>query len=245
MKQQNIFMETLKDKHVLLIGATGGIGSITAKLLAGSGAKLFLAARSAAKLAVVAAVCNVPEERTFVLDISKPEEVTTLKEKYFLQLSGIDILVNAAGIGIIKPMDTLSETDFMRSLNDNLLAPFLLLKAFLPAMKEAKKGLIINIPGVLGKVPMAGAAAYSASKYGLVGMMQSVREELKRTDIRITNLFLGGTDSPFWDTIDLKVQREKMVQAEEAAKAIWFLCQQPSSGVVSEMVLQPFNHQAI
>jgi len=112
-------------------------------------------------------------------------------------------------------------------------------------MKELKKGLIINIPGVLGKVPMAGSAAYSASKYGLVGMLQSVREELKRTDIRITNLFLGGVDSSFWDTIDLRVQRDKMISAQEAAKAIWFLCQQPASGVVSEMVLQPFNHQAI
>jgi NADP-dependent 3-hydroxy acid dehydrogenase YdfG len=52
-------------------------------------------------------------------------------------------------------------------------------------------------------------------------------------------------DSPFWDNIDLRVQRDKMILAEEAAKAIWFLCQQPASGVVSEMVLQPFNHQAI
>ena len=142
-------------------------------------------------------------------------------------------------------MDTLDETDFLRTLNANLVAPFLLMKAFLPAMKEAKTGLIINIPGVLGKVPMAVAAAYCASKYGLVGMMQSIREELKRTDIRITNLYLGGVDSPFWDTINIKVQRKKMLQADEAAKAIWFLCQQPSSGVVSEMVLQPFNHQAI
>jgi NADP-dependent 3-hydroxy acid dehydrogenase YdfG len=112
-------------------------------------------------------------------------------------------------------------------------------------MKESKRGLIINIPGVLGKVPMAGAAAYAASKYGLTGMMQSIREELKRTDIRITQLYLGGVDSPFWDTIDLRVQRDRMIVADEAAKAIWFLCQQPRSGVVSEMVLQPFNHQAI
>lgn len=238
-------METLKDKNVLIIAATGGIGSHTAKLLAGSGAQLFLTGRNADKLAEVATACNVPAARTFVLDISQPEAVKELKEKYFSQLPGIDILINAAGIGIIKSMDTLTETDFLRSLNYNLYAPFLLLKAFLPAMKEVKKGLIINIPGVLGKVPMAGAAAYSASKYGLVGMMQSIREELKRTDIRITNLFLGGTDSPFWDSIDLKVQREKMLKAEEAAKAIWFLCQQPASGVVSEMVLQPFNHQAI
>lgn len=238
-------METLNGKNILVVGATGGIGSRVTKLLVGSGAKLFLAGRNPEKLQQVARENNIPDERIFALDISQPDAVNELKEKYFQQLASIDILVNAAGIGIIKSMDTLTEVDFLKTLNYNLYAPFLLVKAFLPAMKELKKGLIINIPGVLGKVPMAGAAAYSASKYGLVGMMQSIREELKRTDIRVTNLFLGGVDSPFWDTIELKVQREKLVQAEEAAKAIWFLCQQPGSGVVSEMVLQPFNHQAI
>jgi short-subunit dehydrogenase len=196
-------------------------------------------------LAEVADSINVPNTQYFALDIADAAQVQQLKEKFFTAFTSIDILVNAAGIGIIKTMDTLSEEEFMKTIHANLYAPFLLVKAFLPAMKEVKKGLIINIPGVLGKVPMAGAAAYSASKYGLVGMMQSVREELKRTDIRITNLFVGGVDSAFWDTIDLRVQRDKMIQAEEAAKAIWFLCQQPLSAVVSEMVLQPFNHQAI
>ncbi|MEO6668064.1 MAG: SDR family oxidoreductase [Ferruginibacter sp.] len=238
-------MQSLRDKNILVVGATGGIGSATVKLLAGSGASLFLTGRNESKLRATAQSCGVPIDQTFVLDISEPQGVAQLKEKYFSQLPTIDILINAAGIGIIKTMDTLTETDFLRSLNYNLYAPFLLVKTFLPAMKELKRGLIINIPGVLGKVPMAGAAAYSASKYGLVGMMQSIREELKRTDIRITNLFLGGVDSPFWDTIDLKVQREKMIRSEEAAKAIWYLCQQPETGVVSEMVLQPFNHQAI
>jgi short-subunit dehydrogenase len=238
-------MESIKGKHILLAGATGSIGAATAKLLAQGGAILFLTGRNEEKLQAVAADCGVPAERILSADISNPEAVKRLQEKYFLQMKGIDILINAAGVGIIKNMDTLTETDFLRSLNYNLYGPFLLVKAFLPSMKEVKKGMIINIPGVLGKVPMAGAAAYSASKYGLVGMMQSIREELKRTDIRITNLFLGGTDSAFWDTIDLKVQREKMILAQEAAKAIWFLCQQPASGVVSEMVLQPFNHQAI
>lgn len=238
-------MENIKGKAILLTGATGGIGAATAKLLASGGAQLFLTGRNADKLKAVAAACNVPDERVYVADLSKPEEVEQLRQQFFSVYNHIDVLINAAGVGIIKNMEALSETDFLRSLNYNLYAPFLLLKAFLPAMKETKKGLIINIPGVLGKVPMAGAAAYCASKYGLVGMMQSVREEVKRTEIRITNLFLGGTDSPFWDTIDLKVQREKMVHTDEAAKAIWFLCQQPASGVVNEMVLQPFNHQAI
>ena len=238
-------MEGIKGKNVLLIGATGGIGSKTAKLLASSGANLFLAGRNAEKLAEVADSINVPNTQYFALNIADAAQVQQLKDKFFAAFTSVDILVNAAGIGIIKSMDTLSEEEFMKTIHANLYAPFLLVKAFLPAMKELKKGLIINIPGVLGKVPMAGAAAYSASKYGLVGMMQSVREELKRTDVRITNLFLGGVDSAFWDTIDLRVQRDKMIQADEAAKAIWFLCQQPLSAVVSEMVLQPFNHQAI
>ncbi len=238
-------METLKGKNVLIIGATGGIGSKTAKLLAGSGANLFLAARNKEKLQSLAADINLSPDKLFALDISKPEEVMLLKEQFFSQYPSIDVLVNAAGMGIIKPTDELTELEFLQTLNYNLYGPFLLVKAFLPKMKEVKKGLIINIPGILGKIPMAGAAAYSASKYGLVGMMQSIREEIKRTEIRITNLFLGGVDTPFWDNIDLRVQRDKMVMAEEAAKAIWFLCQQPTSGVVSEMVIQPFNHQAI
>ena len=238
-----LFMESLKGKKVLLIGATGGIGFATARLLLGSQAQLFLTGRNEEKLSYVAA--QLPGAETYQLDIESPEEIEKMGNFYLNKHGVPDILINAAGIGIIRPVEQLTITDFTHSLQTNLVSVFALLKSFLPAMKEVKKGLIINIPGVLGKVPMAGAAAYSASKYGLIGMMQSVREEIKRTDIRITNLILGGVDSPFWDNIDLRVQKEKMIRSEEAAKAIWFLCQQPASGVVSEMVLQPFNHQAV
>lgn len=238
-------METLKGKQVIIVGATGGIGAQAAKLIHGSGAIVYITGRNAQKLQELSTELSIPQERVFVMDIADENEVNNTIQQILSLTPNIDILVNAAGIGIIKPMETLSSADFNQSLQINLFGSFYLAKAVLPSMKLVKKGLIINIPGVLGKVPMAGAAAYSASKYGLVGMMQSIREELKRTDIRITNLFLGGVDSSFWDNIDLRVQRDKMIQSEEAAKAIWFLCQQPISGVVSEMVLQPFNHQAI
>ncbi len=238
-------METVKGKNILVIGATGGIGSKIAKLLSSSGANVLVTGRDAAKLQLVANETGIAPDNVFVMDITDESSVQSAIQQVISKVAVIDVVVNAAGIGIIKPMDSLSSAEFLQTLNTNLVGSFYLMKAILPGMKEQKKGLIIHIPGVLGKVPMAGAAAYSASKYGLTGMMQSIREELKRTDIRITNLFLGGVDSPFWDTIDLRVQRDKMIVAEEAAKAIWFLCQQPVSGVVSEMVLQPFNHQAI
>lgn len=238
-------MEAIKGKYVLLTGATGGIGAATARLFTGAGAHLFITGRNQEKLKAIAAEIGLPEKHCLAIDISSEEEVLRLQAAFFSVFPRIDILINAAGLGIIKPLELLTADDMMRSLQVNLLGSFNLVRAFLPNMKNEKKGLIINIPGVLGKTPMAGAAVYSASKYALVGMMQSIREELKRTEIRITNIFMGGVDTPFWDTIDLRVQREKMIRADEAAKAIWFLAQQPASAVVSEMVLQPFNHQAI
>ncbi len=238
-------MEKLNGKKILVVGATGGIGSSLVKLLHQSGASLFISGRNSQKLQDLSQQIGLDSARVAAVDITSATEVDQLAMQVNAEMGTLDMLINASGLGIIKPIEQLSLEDFMQSLQTNLVGSFLLVKAFLPAMKEVKKGLIINIPGVLGKVPMAGAAAYSASKYGLVGMMQSIREELKRTEIRITNIFLGGVDSPFWETIDLKVQKEKMIREEEAARAIWFLCQQPASGVVSEMVLQPFNHQAI
>lgn len=238
-------MEKLGGKKIIVAGASGGIGSHLCRLLKQSGAEVFMTGRNPEKLAAAASEAGIPSSHCYAADLLSSWEVEQMKASAVEVLGTPDIIINLAGIGIIKPLEQLTEEDFVKSIHTNLVGAFLFVKAFLPAMKEAKKGLVVNVPGVLGKVPMAGAAAYAASKYGLVGMMQSIREELKRTEVRITNLFLGGVDSPFWDTIDLKVQRDKMVRDEDAARSIWFLCQQPASGVVSEMVLQPFNHQAI
>ncbi|MCI4667711.1 MAG: SDR family oxidoreductase [Bacteroidia bacterium] len=238
-------MEIIKGKHILVVGASGGIGIETAKLLSQSGGILYLAGRNLSKINELGQELKVPSERLFEVDFDKAESIEMLAHDIHQLVPQLDILINTAGIGIIKPLEKLSLEDFQRSLNANLTGPFLLFKHFLPPMKAVKQGFIINIPGVLGKTPMAGAAAYSASKYGLNGMLKSIREELRRTQIRITNLYLGGVDSPFWDEIDLRVQKDKFITSKEAARAVWFLCQQPTSGVVSEMVIQPFNHQAI
>jgi len=236
-------MEQLKNKNILLLGATGGIGANLIKLLTNSGANVWMAGRQLDKLQALSQENQIPSERILQVDLADAHAVQLFTQK--IAPIAFDIFINAAGIGIIKPIDQLQLSEMQSSLQVNVLSIFDIVKSILPKMIEVKKGLIINIPGILGKTPMSGAAAYCASKYALVGMMQSIREELKRTEIRITQVYLGGVDSPFWDTINLRVQREKMIQAEEAAKSIWFLCQQPTSGVVSEMVLQPFNHQVI
>lgn len=238
-------MESLLNKNVLVVGATGGIGAETARLLRTSSANVFITGRDATKLNATGDAAGIPQSQRFVMDITDREAVKQTAEAIHAQVGQLDILINAAGIGIIKPLEQLSFDDFDKTIDVNLKGTFSLLKYFLPPMIAVKKGLVINMPGVLGKTPMGGAAAYSASKYGLDGLLKSVREDIKRTNIRITNVYMGGVDSAFWDNIDLKVRRDAFILAKEAAKSVWFLCQQPTSGVVSEMVIQPFNHQVI
>lgn len=238
-------MEVLANKNVLVVGATGGIGSNLIKLLVDSSAKVHITGRDEAKLKKIGKEHGVPESNIHTLDVTNSKAVNALADTIHEKIDQLDILINATGIGILKPVDKLTDEDFERTIDVNLKGAFYLLRAFMPAMKKAKKGLILNLPGVLGKSPMAQASAYAASKYGLNGMLKSAREELKRTEVRITNLYLGGVDTPFWDNIDMKVNRDKFITAREAARAVWFLCQQPNSGAVAEMVVQPFNHQVI
>lgn len=238
-------MESLFKKKVLVVGATGGIGRETAKLIKQSNADVFITGRDAAKLLEVKLDLGLDSSRVFEMDITDENAVESVANSIHDTIGTLDIIINAAGIGIIKPLEKLTYEDFDLTVATNLRGTFNLLKSFLPPMKVAKEGLILNMPGVLGKTPMAGAGAYAASKYGVNGLVKSVREELKRTNIRVTNIYLGGVDTPFWDNIDMKVRKDKFIREKEAAKAVWFLCQQPKSGVVSEMVIQPFNHQAI
>ncbi len=232
-------------KTILIAGATGTIGSAIVRVLADEGHTLLLTGRNAGKLLDLANETGIDHARLFELDLTRKDEIDKVLGEITSQSGVPDVLINASGIGILKPIESLTEEDLRLSLEVNLIAPFNLLKAVIPGMKERKTGLIIHLPGVLGKAPMAGAMAYAASKYGLNGMMKSLREELKRTQIKITQLYVGGVDTHFWDSIDLKVQREKFLTAAEIARTIKFLLDQPAEGVVSEMVIQPMNHQVI
>lgn len=232
-------------KIILIAGATGTIGSAIVRELSDEGHTLLLTGRDAGKLLDLANESGIDHARLFELDITRKGEIDKVLGEIIGKFGVPDVLINASGIGILRPIETLTEEDLRYSLEVNLIGPFNLLKAIIPGMKERKTGLIIHLPGVLGKAPMAGAMAYAASKYGLNGMMKSLREELKRTQVKITQLYVGGVDTHFWDSIDLKVQREKFLTAAEIARTIKFLLDQPAEGVVSEMVIQPMNHQVI
>lgn len=231
----------LRDQVVVITGATGGIGGAVVPRLAAAGAQLALASRQTDRLAALAQ--SYPGTLAIPTDVTKPAQVEALFEQVQAQLGRVDVLINLAGLGILKQAHQLSPADLDQMVDVNLKGGFYTTQAAAARMREQKSGHILNFPGILGRHPMAMAAGYCASKFGIVGFTKCMADELKRFGVRFTLFYLGGVDSPFWDTISLKVQRDKMLSPQTAAEAILFALAQPPEAIPSEVVLQPESHQ--
>ena len=117
-------MEMLANKNVLIVGASGGIGSEAAKLLRQSQANLYLTTRSMDKLKPLADELNVPADRCFEMDVTDSGQVNQVADTIHGQIDKVDILINASGIGILKTIDKLTDEDFDRSVDINLKGTF-------------------------------------------------------------------------------------------------------------------------
>lgn len=231
----------MQDKVVVIVGATGGIGSALTRKLAPTGAKLVLAARDAVNLATLAEELS-GEVLTVPTDITQPQQVKALIQATIAQFGQIDVLVNAAGAGILKPYNSIEPGDLDRMLDLNLKGSFYTTQAAAEEMQKRKSGHICNVVGILGKHSMSMAAAYSASKFGVVGFSKCMAEELKRFGVKFTLFYFGGIDSSFWDNVSLKVDRKKMLSCETAANAIFYALSAEPQAVPMEINIQPDSH---
>ena len=231
----------LQDKVIVVVGATGGIGSTLTRQLSSTGARLVLAARNREGLAALAnelsgEVLNVPT------DITQPQQAEALIQATIAQFGQIDVLVNAAGAGILKAYNTIEPADLDAMLDLNLKGCFYTTQAAAKEMQKRKSGHICNVVGILGKHSMPMAAAYSASKFGVVGFSRCIAEELKRFGVKMTLFYFGGIDSPFWDKVNLKVDRNKMLSCETAASAIFYALSAEPQAIPMEINIQPESH---
>ena len=234
----------LQDKVIVIVGATGGIGATLTRQLAPTGVRLVLAARNTENLAALANELPGSPGNILIVptDITQPQQVDTLIQRTISQFGQIDVLVNAAGAGILKSYNTIEPADLEKMLNLNLKGCFYTTQAAAKEMQKRKSGHICNVVGILGKHSMPMAAAYSASKFGVVGFSKSIAEELKRFGVKITLFYFGGIDSPFWDQVNLKVDRNKMLSCETAANAIFYALSVEPQAIPMEINIQPESH---
>ena len=231
----------MKDKVIVVVGATGGIGSVLTRKLADAGARLVLVARDKDKLVTLAEELS-GEVAVIPTDITQPEQVDALFAEIIADFGQIDALVNAAGAGVMKPYGNLDPADLDAMLDVNLKGSFYTCQAAAELMQERKSGHICNVVGILGKHSMPMAAAYCASKYAVVGFSKCMAEELKRFGVKFTLFYFGGVDSPFWDNVSLKVDRQKMLSPETAASAIMYALGADAQAVPMEINIQPESH---
>ena len=238
----------LEGKTVLIVGAGRGIGRRTDELFSESDANVVISSRNEPELMELEYKLNTGGNQNVLAlaaDASVKADAKTLVRESIERFGSIDYLVHAAGAGVLKPFADITSTDFDNLINANVRTAFNVLQAVLPQMTAQKSGRVVAIPGILGKAPMAQASAYCAAKYALTGMIKCLAQEYKRHDIRFSLMHFGGVDSSFWDSIEMRVQRDKMLSIDAAARSIFFAATQEGEGVMSEIILVPESHQIV
>jgi NAD(P)-dependent dehydrogenase (short-subunit alcohol dehydrogenase family) len=165
----------LKGRRILITGAASGMGRAIAELFAAQGAALALVDRNADGVNQVAETLGA---HSYTCDVSSRTEVQASVTDAVRTLRGLDGIVNAAGILVLKPFEELELDVLERMLSVNLLGPFNIIKAGLAALKQAERATIVNIASVSAYLPLPGASGYSATKGGLVMLTKSLALEL-------------------------------------------------------------------
>jgi short-subunit dehydrogenase len=227
----------LQEKVALVTGAGRGIGKAIAVSLAKLGCRLILAARTREQLDDVAKTIG-NEAVVIPTDLTRDDELDRLVEQSSKAWGSVDILINNAGWGKRAPVMRANVQDWDQTLRLNLRAPMILAQKLLPAMVAKGEGAVINIGSVSGKSGEANGAAYSASKFGLIGFTQSLYEEVREYGIKVAVILPGYVDTPMIPPVK-NLDRSKMIQAADVAQAVLYILNAPSTSCPVEITIRP------
>ena len=223
----------------VITGASSGVGKSLAIQLSDAGYKVVLAARSEDKLNVIAEEIQKMGGNYLVVptDVSQPEQINNLKDRT-LEYGDVFVVINNAGLGKFCKIEDVTLEDWNRQLDVNLRASFLVSQAFIPGMKRRKKGTLVFMNSVAGKKGYPYSAAYVASKYGMRGLADSLREELREDNIKVISIHSGAVDTPFWDGAGVNFPREEMLDTNILAQSIVHAIQSPGNFTIEELVVR-------
>ncbi len=219
---------SLKDRRVLVTGASRGIGAAVARRLAASGARVALLARSKDALASLAREIG-GGAIGLACDVRDTDTLTHALEQLPDRLGGApEIVVNNAGAFLIASAHETSVRSFAETIAVNLTGPFAVVRALLPAMRSVGRGHLVTIGSIADRTTFPGNSAYAASKHGLRAMHEVLRAELRGTGVRASLISPGPVDTELWNPIDPDNQsgftaRKDMLAASAVADAVHFV----------------------
>ena len=180
-------------------------------------------------------------------DVANPADVDRCLRRVLSDHGVPDVVVNNAGIFLIKPLAETTLGDFAATLATNLTAPFLVARALVPRMVERGSGHLVSVGSISDYIGFSGSSAYAASKFGLRGMHEVIRAETAKTGVRTTLISPGPVDTDVWDAVDPDskpgfTKRKDMMRAEDVAAAVVFAVTQPERVDVTEIRLLPTRY---
>jgi NADP-dependent 3-hydroxy acid dehydrogenase YdfG len=227
-------------RTALVTGGSRGIGLATARALVRAGVRVAIVARGAAELEARAKELG-KGTMAFAADVSIASEVERTIHELRDAFGGVpDLLVNNAGVFDPKPLHELTEEEFAHTLQVNLIAPFFVLRAILPAWREQHRGHAIMIGSIADRTIFPDNGAYSSSKFGTRAMHEVLRAETRGTGVRTTLISPSATDTPIWDTVTLPPggrfpSRDKMLSADAVAEAVVWAATRPPNVNIDEL----------
>ena len=216
-------MTDLKNKNALITGAGKGIGKAIALALAKEGVNIILVARTQEEIDSVAAKIRSLRVKALAItaDVADINSVNAAIEKALAEFGTIDILINNAGIAAFGKFLELEPTDWERIIQVNLMGTYFVTRAVLPNMIERQTGDIINISSTAGLAGNALTSAYSASKFAVLGLTDSLMQEVRKHNIRVTALTPSTVATDMAKELNLTDGNpDKVMQAEDISELI-------------------------
>lgn len=191
----------LKNKVVLITGASSGIGALVAQKLAVRGAIPILTARSRDKMLELSASIT-GEHAVYEMDVTSEEQVRDVISQVQLRYGKIDVLLNNAGFGEFLPFKTAPLNHFEQMMDVNYMGTVRCTQAVLPFMIQSGSGHIVNIASIAGKIATAKSTGYTATKHAVLGFTNALRLEIRGTGVMISAVNPGPIDTPFFQRAD-------------------------------------------
>jgi NAD(P)-dependent dehydrogenase (short-subunit alcohol dehydrogenase family) len=231
----------MAERAALITGGSSGIGLAIARVLGSEGYSITLSARRPDKLEEAAEGLRGEglEVESVPANMSDEANIASLAERHKERFGRLDALVNNAGIGIGGAIADAETKKLDLQLDVNLRAVYLMTRDAIPMLKEAgaehRKALIVNTASIAGKRGEGWLAAYSATKFGVVGLSQAMHKELAQDGIQVTALCPAFVATPMTDWVEEQVPKDEMIQPEDIGEAVRFLLKTSPNCIVPEM----------
>jgi NAD(P)-dependent dehydrogenase (short-subunit alcohol dehydrogenase family) len=228
-------------RAALITGGSSGIGLAIARVLGQDGYGLTISSRRPEKLEAAAEELRGEGFDVLAVPANMADEqaIKDLIEQHRDRRGRLDVLINNAGIGIGAPVAETETKKLDLQLNVNLRAVYLVARECIPMLKEAGaehgKALIVNTASIAGKHGQGWLSAYSATKFGVVGLSQGMHKELSNEGIQVTALCPGFVATAMTDWIEGQVSKDEMIQPEDVAESVRFLLRTSPACVVPEI----------